>query len=298
MSALLDTVQPGHFHRLGIAARPDDGVSGWLRTVLGAQPAVGGSRQVSGLPMHPPAEPVLAESGARSELLWLADMPIALFTATSDDGLMGRYLARHGTGLHSVAWTVQDLWVTETLLRRKDIRITGVDVPGRHFFLHPADTGRLLIEWTDTEFDHDPRDGKPLDPAPESVVSVSGVAWLTVVARDAEAAARHLSSFMQAEVIRDDRVPDPRHTTTVDLKAGDIVLRLVSPRGPDSPYADVLERVGERLYATALEVPDLPETLKTLTQEGIEVVRQDGDVAWSEPRSTLGLPFEWVAAPK
>ncbi|CAM5230319.1 hypothetical protein SALBM311S_07129 [Streptomyces alboniger] len=70
------------------------------------------------------------ESGVDTQLLRLGQDPVALFTATAASGPLGRYVARYGPGLHSVAWTIDDLWAAETLLRRRNVRITGADVPG------------------------------------------------------------------------------------------------------------------------------------------------------------------------
>jgi hypothetical protein len=53
-------------------------------------------------------------------------------------------------------------WLTtrpDAQLRRPGARISGVDIAGRHFFIHPDNTAGLLIELTDTEFADDPRDG-------------------------------------------------------------------------------------------------------------------------------------------
>jgi Glyoxalase/Bleomycin resistance protein/Dioxygenase superfamily len=295
-------VELGYFHRLGIAARAGDGVGSWLIRTLGAHPARPGSRmrQVHGLPWPgPDAGPASSESGTDSELLWIGRLPVAVFTAVSDAGPLARYVARHGTGLHSVAWTVQDLWGTETILRRRDIRITGVDLPGRHFFLHPADTSGLLVEFTDTEFEEDPRDGAGLEPVPDPLVPVDGLAWLTVVVRDAEKSAALLSSLVSAELVPGLPAGEPEVESTIDLRAGDVVVRLVSPRRPESRYAEPLESKGERLTGVGFAVADLDASVARLAAQGIGVTHRDKHRAWSDPAATLGLSLEWtdVSAP-
>jgi hypothetical protein len=288
-------IEPGYFHRLGIAARAGDGVGSWLIRTLGARPARAGMRQVNGLPMHqdgPDSAPL--ESGARAELLWLGHLPVAVLTTVSDEGPLARYVARYGTGLHSVAWTVRDLWRTETILRRKDIRITGTDLPGRHFFMHPADTSGLLVEWTDTEFEADARDGASLEPVPDPLVTVDHVAWLTVVVRDAFKSANRLSSLMAAEPVPGLPAGDPAVESTIDLQIGDVVVRLVSPARPESRYAEPLERNGQRLAAIGLAVADLDATVSRLSGQGIGVTHRDAHRAWSDPAATLGLSLEWT----
>ncbi len=109
-------VEPGYFHRLGIAAMAGDGVGPWLIRTLGARSAAAGMRQVHGMPMDQVPGSGSPESAADTEILWLGRLPAAVFTPHDGTGPLARYIARHGTGLHSVAWTVADLWRTETVL--------------------------------------------------------------------------------------------------------------------------------------------------------------------------------------
>jgi hypothetical protein len=289
-------VEPGYFHRLGIAAMAGDGVGPWLIRTLGARSAAAGMRQVHGMPMDQVPGSGSPESAADTEILWLGRLPAAVFTPHDGTGPLARYIARHGTGLHSVAWTVADLWRTETVLRRKGIRITGTDLPGRHFFTHPADTSGLLIEWTDTEFKADPRDGASLKPAHAPLFPVNGVSWLTVVVRDAVKSAALLSSLVTAEPAPGLPAGDPAAETTVDLQIGDVVIRLVSPAQPGSRYARLLESNGERLAAIGLAVTDLDATVARLSDQGIGITHRDQHRAWSDPAATLGLSLEWTDA--
>lgn len=165
-------VEPGYFHRLAIATTPEQQLADWLRAVVGAREWRTPMRQVHGLPFGAATPGTSAESGALAQILWLGRTPLCLLVATDPNGTLGRYVARHGTGLHSVAWTIHDVWGAQTELSRRGVRITGVDLAGRHFFLHPADTAGLLIELTDTEFTEDPRDGVQRPPDPDRFAPV------------------------------------------------------------------------------------------------------------------------------
>ncbi len=289
-------VQPGLFHRLGVAARPSDEIGEWFRRVLGARPQVGGMRQVLGLP-HPTGDTDSAseESGATSQILWVGDTPVCVLVPTDEDGPLGRYVHRHGTGLHSVAWTVDDLWATEATLRRRDVRITGVDIPGRHFFMHPADSAGLLIEWTDTEFDHDPREGASLPPVEDAILTVPSVCWSTVLVPDVDRAAERLSTLMAVDRPEDGLPrPDPATTDTLDLTIGDAVIRLVSPLTDASPYP-VAPGLG-RLHSTGVALSGGEAELDALQEAGVRLVRREGALTWSDPSTTVGLQFEWVLA--
>lgn len=276
-------VETGYFHRLGFAAGPSEDYAPWFRRVLGARGLHTTMRQVHGLPMGPAdVSGSSLESGARSEMLWLGQSPIGIFTATDMTGPLGHYVSRYGAGLHSVAWTVADLWKSETLLRRRGLRVTGVDVPGRHFFLHPADTSGLLIELSDTEFSEDPRDGARLAEASAGVVEVSELAWLTVAVPDPGAAANALQELVTSVEVPG--LPRAAGEVSVDVRVSDITIR----------FTRAEKRKG--LVSFCLAVADLPATCRALINEGIGVIEHGGPLARTRPGDTLGLDIQWVSA--
>ena len=151
-------VHPGLFHRLGVVVEDVDAVDSWYRRVLGSAPVKETER-----PVRDPAEPdAIALEGASTRMLWQGRLPILLLGAADPGGAVARFMARWGPGMHSVAWEIDDMWTAEHLLVQSGFRITGVNVPGRHFFVHPADTDGVLIEWTDTSISGDPRRGEPV----------------------------------------------------------------------------------------------------------------------------------------
>ena len=119
-------------------------------------------------------QPSFAEPGDEhlTTMVALGDMQFAVFAAPGPEGMIGRFVERYGAGLHSLAWRVDDLWVTENILRARGITITGTNTDARHFFMHPRETFGILIEWTDqgTEV-----------AAPDSRAKL---AWITSVVRD------------------------------------------------------------------------------------------------------------------
>jgi hypothetical protein len=288
--------EPGYFHRLGIAAGEDQGVGQWLRTVLGARTLPSAMRQVHGMPFggDRTEDSVSDESGARSELLWLGQSPLCLLIATDEVGQLGKYVARYGTGLHSVAWTIDDMWGTQIQLERQGVRVTGIDLPGRHYFLHPADTSGLLIELTDTEFTDDPRDGAALPEPETSVVQVSAIAWLTVVVTDAAKTVESLGEILALTEVKG--LPrDPNSSDTViDVRLRDIVIRFVSPQDQSSRYSAFAEKYRQRLHSACLAVPDLTQATEALAGRGVEIVSNEDGLAWTNPADTLGLSLQWV----
>ncbi|MFA7323001.1 MAG: hypothetical protein WC005_01455, partial [Candidatus Nanopelagicales bacterium] len=245
-----------------------------------------GMRQVHGIPFGHGASGVSQESGASSQMLWLGKLPICIFAAIDDDGQLGSFVAKYGPGLHSVAWTVDDFWKTETLLRRADIRITGVDVPGRHFFMHPADTAGLLIELTDTEFTHDPREDETLlPPRPaDSVVQGAELAWMTVAVADPSKSADVLTALLQSSVV--EGLPRAPGQDAIDLRIHDVVIRL-SRRDAGDLARDTLD-------SFCLAVPDLADTCARLQAAGIRIDSQSDAMAWTTREDTLGMKIQWV----
>jgi hypothetical protein len=279
-----DQVIPGHFHRLAIASRPEDGTGAWLRAILGAAPVTTPTRQVHGIPMSGSREGRTTDSGATGEVYWLGSIPVTVLNSTDEESALGRYVARHGPGLHSVAWTVRDLWGTQTLLARQGVRITGSDLLGRHFFMHPADSAGLLTEWTDTEFEEDPRDGRSPMPSGTGLIAVQAVNWITLISSDGRAASARFSELARCRAIAG--LPRRAGYDTVDLRVGDVVIRFASPR--EGPAA-----ISPRLESFCLAVNDIDECRELLQREGIAVIADDGISLWTAPADTAGLRLEW-----
>ncbi|MCW2523406.1 MAG: hypothetical protein JWO63_1741 [Frankiales bacterium] len=287
-------VEPGYFHRLAIVATPEQNLSGWLREVLGARYWPTSMRQVQGLPFGSESHGRSDESGAHSEMLWLGRTPLCLLIAADSEGMLGHYVARYGTGLHSVAWTIYDMWGASVELERRGVRVTGIDLPGRHFFLHPADTAGLLIEVSDTEFTEDPRDGIERDEPeqPAAVVAGAELAWMTVTVADAAKSAAVLGDILTATPVAGLPAENSAAGDTSDLAIGDAVFRLVAPTDPSSKFAEG----GLRLHSICLSVPDLAAARQSLVSYGIGVEAEDETYLWTRPADTLSLRIQWVQA--
>jgi hypothetical protein len=292
-------IEPGYFHRLAIVATPEQDLGGWLRRVLGAREWPTPMRQVQGLPFgsNSDEQPEQAgESGAHSEMVWIGRNPFCLLIAADSEGMLGKYVARYGTGLHSVAWTIYDMWGATIELERRGVRVTGIDLPGRHFFLHPADTAGLLIEVSDTEFSDDPRDSAgEIEPAadnPAPVVTGAELAWMTVVVADVDASARTLGEILTASTVEGLPTEHASAGPTHDLQIGDARFRLVAPTDSDSPFA----AAGQRLHSFCVSVPDLDKAKQQLIGHGIAVEREDANFFWTRPADTLDLRIQWVQA--
>jgi hypothetical protein len=181
------------------------------------------------------------------------------------------------------------MWTAQNLLIRNGIRIGAVNIPGRHFFMHPRDTRGVLMEWTDDSFG----EWTPREDGGGGVVDIDGLAWVAAAVSDATETAAFLLDLCDATIVEGNaRGPSDREET-VDVKIGDVTLRLVTPRSPDSRYAGVLSDA-PRLCSFAIGVPDLDTALKVLAAEGVPTIERDADLAVTDPAATFGIPIEWT----
>ena len=277
-------VEAGRCHRIAVVVDDVAGIHSWLTDTLGAVGTVSESRGKSaGGGEHDDL------AGTDSRMVGLGGFPFIALSGGVEGGPVDRHRARYGPSFHSLAWEVDDLWSTEHHLRRADIRIAAVNVPGRHFFMHPKDTHGLLLEWTDDVIraEERSRDVGPLQ--------VQRIAWITAAVDDVERTAEFLTMLAGATVV--DGLPRaPKDVEeTIDVAVNDIVLRLVSPRSDDSRFAEVLER-GPRLWSCAFAVADVDRAVAALDESGIDVTEQWPGLAVTDPKSTFGVPFEWTSA--
>ena len=97
-----------------------------------------------------------AEQGVREALLRVADAPagasyVQLLEPLGPDTPVGRFLARHGEGVHHVGYGVTDIEAALASIGATGVRL--IDARPRHgsmgasiAFLHPKDIGGVLTE--------------------------------------------------------------------------------------------------------------------------------------------------------
>ena len=278
-------IQPGRLHRLALAVDDAGSAHDWFERVLGAG-SLGIDRDLGDV--RGPGEADL--EGTDTRLFRLGGSPIILLSKGVAGGPVASFLQRYGPGVHSLAWEVEDMWVVQNLLAERKIGIGAVNIPGRHFFMHPRDTHGVLMEWTDDTFGENERRADEGGGA----VDVAALAWVTAVVTDAEGTAAFLADLTGAVPVGGNaRGPEDREVT-LDLRIGDVTLRLVTPRSADSPYASHLAR-GPRLCSFALRVTDLGAATAALGSAGSPVVDIAEGLAATDPTSTFGVAMEWTA---
>lgn len=279
-------IEPGPLHRVALAVEDASAANEWFEQVLGVS-SLGPERQAA------PGELGAAASeddleGTDTRIFRLGGFPFILLSKGAPGGPVSNFLSRWGPGVHSLAWEVDDMWTVQNLLIRSGVRIGAVNIPGRHFFMHPRDTHGVLMEWTDDSFDpagwREGRDG---------VIDLDGLAWVTAAVADAAATADFLAGLCGATVVNGNAQGASDRELTIDVNIGDATVRLVTPRSPASRYAGVLSDA-PRLCSFALRVPDLDTALKALAAEGVPTIAREGDLAVTDPSATFGVPIEWT----
>lgn len=130
-----------HLEHLGVAVRDAQAAADLLRRLLGAEPYK--------------TETVESE-GVRTVFLDAGGPKVELLEALGPDSPVARHLERRGEGLHHVAFEVNDLDAALARARAEGIRVlTDPPKPGadgkRIAFLHPKDTGGVLVELCQTD---------------------------------------------------------------------------------------------------------------------------------------------------
>lgn len=126
----------GHaIDHLGVAVRSIDAALKFYRDALGMPVGL--------------RETVISEK-VTAAMLPAGGSRIELLEPTEPDSVIGRFLEKHGEGLHHVALRVPDLAATAARLRAAGARVLGDPQRGAgghlYVFVHPASSGGVLLE--------------------------------------------------------------------------------------------------------------------------------------------------------
>ena len=97
------------------------------------------------------AEDTVEQEQVRVAMMAAGESRIELLEATTEDSVIGRFVAKRGEGLHHIAVRVPDVEAVFAQLRARGVRLAsdgiGVGAGGhRYFFVHPGSAGGVLVE--------------------------------------------------------------------------------------------------------------------------------------------------------
>jgi catechol 2,3-dioxygenase-like lactoylglutathione lyase family enzyme len=260
---------PGNCHRIALAVDDVQGAMEQWKTVFGAG--------VMFDHVHDD------QDGSEMGMVWMGNVPFLALGSADPDGLVGRWLAKNGPGVQSLAWEVPDMWSAQNYLQQLGIGITGVHVPGRHFFMHPRDTFGLMLELTDDRLDGDPRQGLTPTGGGDGLVQVHGVAHVTAIVPDLEPVT---ALFAQIFGVEPRPVADNGPLAMADFDIGDLTLRVM--------HVPEANRRGT-LHSVTLAV-DLDGAVSALDGAAIGSARVPSGALALDPADTFGVRLHLVDA--
>ncbi len=232
------------------------------------------------------------EKAARREasLLIVCDQcmePIMPSADPADAGSpLGRFKARFGNRLHSIAWYVDDIGsFTERLLERQ-IRLVGLT--GRPvtkpedavaIWTHPGDTGALL-EFCEAGFAADPRldAGWTTEPWREHPLGLLRTAWVSVLFDSLDSGERIYGDALAGTLLHTD-TSNPAAPRAWWAIGEDSVVEVVAPTDASTPEGRDRAEAGNAVHAITFATADLDRAVAFLDEHGIATTRTgDADV--------------------
>ena len=105
-------------------------------------------------------EDVVEEQGVRVAFFAVGESLIELLEPTRDDSPIAKFLERSGEGIHHVAFGTEDIMSAREKVAQGGVRLLSEEPrDGAHgkliSFMHPKDTGRVLMELTQRKPEHE-----------------------------------------------------------------------------------------------------------------------------------------------
>jgi hypothetical protein len=235
---------------------------------------------------HVSEEPAV---GRRGGMLWLGDNSIEIGAPVGDRSPVRRFVDEWGGGMHSLALTVDDATTTRSRLSGLGAE-PAVRLSDDIFFTRPTDTAGILLEWSATFTDDDPRLGVRIAPLPEPpTVPVRHYAFVSATVPDPQAVASRLAELFGTEVLRlvPDAAPD-QIAAVVSLVDCLLILFPMAAAGVVHPLWG-REMMRPRLHGHGLRVDDLGAALEALAARGIRAVNEVDGMPLLDP-SALPIP--------
>lgn len=241
-------------------------------------------------------------------LVALGPVIFELFAPSGRQRGYGKLLGRYGPYWHGVEYKVPNLAAAKEVLAGRAIRLlteVNNEANPEHSFVmtQPNDTGGVGLELYEGDWTADPPPAPYQEPfhdrewwAEKHPLRLLGLRSFSLAAAELESAAGFWSSLTGSTVAyEEDRATVAARV--VGLPLGDTVLEIAAPTGP-GPVADHLAHHGPRLRAVTYQVADLGEVERFFGSKGVATaVGEHRDSLTADPSATLGLRFEFTAAP-
>jgi hypothetical protein len=214
--------------------------------------------------------------GRRGGMIWIGDNSIEIGAPVGPHSPVRGFVEKLGGGMHSIALRVADAAETRQRLAEHGVEPVA-DVSDDIFFTRPAATAGLLLEWSATHTDDDPRWGFPLaERVVAPIAPATQYAFVTAAVSDPPAVAAQLATLFGTDVLRLTPGAGPDEIAAI-VSLGDCLLVLHPTSGRT------------RFHGQGLVVDDLDAALAALADAGIRAVGSLDDMVLLDP-DALPLP--------
>jgi Glyoxalase-like domain len=214
--------------------------------------------------------------GRRGGMIWIGDNSIEIGAPVGEHSPVRGFVEKLGGGMHSIALHVPDAAATRERLAAHGVEPVA-EVSDDIFFTRPAATSGLLLEWSATHTDDDPRWGFPLtDRVVPPLAPATQYAFVSAAVADPPAVAEQLATLFGTDVVRVDPGAEPGQIAAV-VSLVDCLLVLQATTGRT------------RFHGHGLVVDDLDTSLAALAEAGICAVGQLDDMVLLDP-AALPVP--------
>ncbi|HEX3566754.1 MAG TPA: VOC family protein [Acidimicrobiales bacterium] len=250
----------------------------------------------------------LAHEMREGSLLAIGDTVIETMAPARGPGSemlpVGKFFARFGRHLHSLAWYTDDVGAIWDHLVDQGIRVIHQGPDDRpvegDIYAHPKD---ML---TQLEFFQPPAEtGGPPDPrfdptwpeqwaASPNPLGVQRLAYATVVAHDMDRATSIYVGVLGGTII-DEGFSALTGTVNTYVAIGpETVVELAVPTDAGSLAGRDLAALGESCHALAFSVTDLDQVAGHLEAKGVAILAQDDTTILADPADSYGAPFRFT----
>lgn len=96
------------------------------------------------------SDPIIGGDGSiEVSMIPMGEVLIELLQPIGDQGVMAKFLEKHGEGFHHICYEVDDIQAEIASIKEAGVEVLGEPKPGAEglsAFLHPRDTHGLLVE--------------------------------------------------------------------------------------------------------------------------------------------------------
>jgi len=131
------------------------------------------------------------------------------------------------------------------------------------------------------------------------VVKPEKIDHICIAVKDLKEAVAHYTKAFQLEQV-DAYVDEPEKINVVRFMVGEVAFELMESTTPDGEVAKFIEKNGEGVFLISFKVPDVPEAMKELDQEGVKVLDEtprkwrDSKFTFLNPKDYHGVLIELI----